>query len=94
MNHFSISIRLFQKALIAFSQSVMKAQETSPEPYEWRSRLYLKLNLETEAAEDLSKAQSLSERLIRKKGDLPKQPFIDMRFIFGMILVYLRVCSL
>ncbi|MEO6282255.1 MAG: hypothetical protein ABIN80_00975 [Dyadobacter sp.] len=78
----------YETALSKFNKAIVKAEETSPQSYQWRGQAYLKLGRETEAQEDFA----TEKRLIEQSGNRDatsqvKAPFVDKKLIVSMVMI-------
>ena len=78
-----------QTALLHFNKSVLKAQETSPKPYHWRSQAYVALQMQAEAQADLVEEKLISDKSANQQH-IPKHsqaPFVDKKLIASLVMV-------
>jgi tetratricopeptide (TPR) repeat protein len=78
----------FENALLKFNKAIIKAEETSPEAYQWRGQAYLKLNRPAEAQEDFTTEKRIIEQAenIGASSQL-KAPFVDKKLIVSMAMI-------
>lgn len=87
LGRFYLEDQDYNAALQSLNKAVIKAQETSPEPYYWRAQVYLQLGQRTEAGADFA-----SEKRINEQGKNEKQapglkaPFFNSKLVASMVM--------
>ncbi|MCE7066939.1 M48 family metallopeptidase [Dyadobacter sp. CY326] len=79
-----------EDALSAFNKAVTAAQESSPEPYHWRGKVYSILGQGGEATADFLSETRLLEKIKNNKSaaNVVKPPFLDKKLIISASMVF------
>jgi tetratricopeptide (TPR) repeat protein len=87
LGRFFLEDQDYLEALPLLNKAVVKAQETSSEPYYWRAQVYLQLGQRAEAEADLASEKRINEQIRSKKStSVAKDPFFNKKLMVSMVM--------